>query len=205
MIGVRPPALRRSWGGRHGLFKPRERSCYPQLRMFHRINESVGLGMHPASPYLRRIQVAPLRVRLRRTEMRLSYRPYGPVKSFSISALRLIPKPAHDRVGQPGVSKTPGCLPRFRASANREEPYFGLAGEWRRWPLKIELCLTQSVSALKPRGAEEVYVEPDGVKAWRLTKSAGCPASCSHQQRCRGCGHRIRQPFWPQAVRGCVR
>ena len=39
--------------------KQRVRAANPQLRWFHRINETVVLGMHPADPYLRRNRVAP--------------------------------------------------------------------------------------------------------------------------------------------------
>jgi hypothetical protein len=59
---IRSPPDRRGRGGRHGLIKPRERAACWQLLLFHRIYESMELGMHPASPYSRRSRVAPKRV-----------------------------------------------------------------------------------------------------------------------------------------------
>src|SRR5262245_63378167 len=41
------------------LIKQRERAACPQLRVFHRIYETMGLGMHPASLYPRRSRIAP--------------------------------------------------------------------------------------------------------------------------------------------------
>ena len=48
-------------GGRRYLIKQRERAAYSQLWLFHRIYESMGLGMHPTSSYPRRSRFAPMR------------------------------------------------------------------------------------------------------------------------------------------------
>src|SRR5262245_53601671 len=42
------------------LIRQRERAACPQLRVFHRIYESMGLGMHPTSLYPRRSRIAPV-------------------------------------------------------------------------------------------------------------------------------------------------